>query len=192
MTTAALSDYPARLTIDYPDRQLDRLSSAFRLIWAIPIAVVLGALNGILFPAVLLMVLFRRKYPRWWFDFNLELTRFSTRVSTYVALMSDVYPSTDEEQYVHLELDYPDAERDLNRWLPLVKWFLAIPHVVILVFLTIGALFAVLVAWFAVLFTGRLPRPLFDYLEGVTRWWLRVEAYAFLLTTDQYPPFRMT
>lgn len=191
MTTSPVTDYPARLAIDYPDRDLDRLSSFFRLIWAIPISIVVAALNGILFPAVLLMLVFRQKYPRWWYDFNLELTRFSTRVGAYYALMSDVYPSTDEEQYVHLDLEYPDAERDLNRWLPLVKWFLVIPHLLVLVFLTIGAVFAVIFAWFAILFTGRYPRGLFDFAEGVMRWWLRVEAYAYLLTTDEYPPFQL-
>ncbi|MDH3607476.1 MAG: DUF4389 domain-containing protein [Acidimicrobiia bacterium] len=192
MTTSAPSDYPATLSIDYPDRDLDRLSSFFRLIWAIPVWIVLATLNGILFPAVLLMIVFRQKYPRWWYDFNLELSRFTLRVEAYQALMSDAYPSTDEEQYVHLELEYPDAQRDLNRWLPLVKWFLAIPHVVVLFFLTIGAVFAVIFAWFAILFTGRYPRGLFDFVEGVMRWWMRVSAYAFLLTTDRYPPFQLT
>ncbi|MFP5299360.1 MAG: DUF4389 domain-containing protein [Actinomycetota bacterium] len=147
--------------------------------------------GGLLFFGPLLMILFRQKYPRWWFDFNLQLTRFSTRVCAYLALMSDRYPSTDHEQSVHLDLDYPDVERDLNRWLPLVKWFLAIPHYIALFFLTIGAFLAVVLAWFAILFTGRYPRSLFDFVEGVMRWWLRVEAYAMLLTTDSYPPFRL-
>ena len=142
-------------------------------------------------PSVLLMIVFRQKYLRWWYDFNLELTRLSTRLGAYLALMSDEYPSTDEEQYVDLDFEYPDVERDLNRWLPLVKWFLAIPHLIILAFLTVGAVFAVIFAWFAILFTGRYPRGLFDFVEGVMRWWLRVEAYAFLLTTDEYPPFQL-
>ena len=186
-----MTDYPARLSIDYPDRSLDRLSSFFRLLWAIPVGIVVSLINGPLMFPVLLLIVFRRKYPRWWFDFNLEYTRFSTRVGAYFALMSDVYPSSDEAQYVDVELDYPDAERDLNRWLPLVKWFLAIPHVFLLIFLTIGAFFAAIFAWFAILFTGRYPRGLFDYIEGVFRWWLRVEAYAILLTTDEYPPFAL-
>ena len=169
MTTPAVSTYPARLSIDYPDRDLDRLSSFFRPIWAIPVTLVLAGLNGIVFPAVLLMLVFRQKYPQWFFDFNLELTRFSTRVGAYFGLMSDEYPSSTDEQYVHLELDYPDAERDLNRWLPLVKWFLVIPHIFVLFFLTIGAILAVIGAWFAILFTGRYPRGLFDFVEGVLR-----------------------
>ena len=195
MTT---TDYPARLSIEYPDRPLDRVSTLLRILYVIPIAIVASLLSahagwaGILFAPVLVMILFRRKYPRWWFDFNLQLTRFATRVGAYMALMSDAYPSTDEEQYVHLELDYPDAGRELNRWLPLVKWILAIPHIVILVFLSIGALLAGIGAWFAILFTGRYPRGIFDYIEGVMRWWLRVEAYAILLITDEYPPFQLS
>lgn len=191
MTTATAADYPARLDIDYPDRSLNRLSSFFRIIWVIPIAAILMLFNGAILFQVILLLLFRRKYPRWWFDFNLEYTRFTARVWVYAQLMSDVYPSTDQEQYVHLDVDYPDAERDLNRWLPLVKWFLAIPHLIVLIFLTIGSFFAVLFAWFAILFTGRYPRGLFDFVEGVNRWWLRVNAYAFLLTTDRYPPFAL-
>jgi len=195
MTT---TDYAARLSIEYPDRPLDRLSTFLRIIYVIPIAIVASLLSsqagwaGVLFAPVLLMILFRRKYPRWWFDFNLQLSRFSTRVGAYMAFMSDTYPSTDEEQYVHLELDYPDAGRDLNRWLPLVKWLLAIPHFIVLVFLSIGALLAGIGAWFVILFTGRYPRGIFDYIEGVMRWWLRVEAYAVLLITDEYPPFRLS
>ena len=202
--------YPARLSVDYPDRDLNRLTTFFRLFAAIPILIVLSAVSGgiwqwgydngktavaaaggLLFLGPLLMILFRQKYPRWWFDFNLQLTRFSTRVSSYLALLSDRYPSTDEEQSVHLDLEYPNVKEDLNRWMPLVKWLLAIPHYIVLFFLTIASVFAVIVAWFVILFTGRYPRSLFSFVEGVMRWWLRVEAYAMLLTTDRYPPFRL-
>ena len=202
--------YPARLSLEYPERELNRVTTLFRAFAAIPILVVLGtvsgevwewsygngksavaAAGGLLIFGPLLMILFRQKYPRWWFDFNLQLTRFSTRVTTYMALMSDRYPSSDEQQWVHLDLDYPDVKQDLNRWLPLVKWFLAIPHYLVLLFLTIAAFFAVVFSWFAILFTGRYPRTLFGFVEGVIRWWLRVEAYAMLLTTDRYPPFRL-
>jgi hypothetical protein len=206
--------YPARLEIDYPT-ELDRVTTFFRLLWVIPIGIVLALLTqggdsttvitengeeiitsggGIvagLFLATVLMIVFRQKYPRWWFDFGKELSRFSTRVGAYIALLTDRYPSTDEEQDVHLDLDYPDADHDLNRWMPLVKWFLAIPHYFVLIFLVIGAIGAVIIAWFAILFTGRYPRGLFDYVVGVGRWGLRVQAYAFLLLTDQYPPFSL-
>jgi hypothetical protein len=213
MSTAP-SDYPVQFSVDYPDRDLNRLTTAFRLFTAIPIAIVLGAVSGavstyqydpakdvvtatsvgaggLLVFGPFLMILFRQKYPRWWFDWNLNLLRFSNRVWAYLALMEDRYPSTDEEQYVHLDIAYPDARQDLNRWLPLVKWLLAIPHYIVLVFLWIGAVVAVVVAWFAILFTGRYPRGLFDYVEGVIRWGNRVTAYAVILTTDRYPPFQL-
>jgi hypothetical protein len=204
-----VADYPARLSVDYPDQDLNRLTTFFRVFVAIPILIVLSSVSGgwewsydngkeaaaaaggLLFFGPLLMILFRQKYPSWWFDFNLQLTRFSTRVSSYLALMSDRYPSTDEEQSVRLDLEYPNVKEDLNRWLPLLKWLLAIPHYIVLLFLTIASIFAVIAAWFAILFTGRYPRGLFNFVEGVLRWWLRVEAYAMLLTTDRYPPFRL-
>ena len=201
----------ARLTIDYPDRDLDRVSTALRLVYAIPVMIVLGVVaggvagdtagetggrigafgGGLLVLPVLLMIVFRNKYPRWWFDFNLQLARFSTRVLSYLALMSDRYPSTDDEQSVHLDLDYPNVSEDLNRWLPLVKWLLAVPHYVALLFLGAAAVIGVVIAWFSVLFTGRYPRAIFGFVEGVLRWALRVEAYAFLLVTDRYPPFSL-
>jgi uncharacterized protein DUF4389 len=137
------------------------------------------------------MILFREKYPRWWFDWNLELTRFSSRVALYGALLDDRYPSTDEAQSLRLDIPYPDARSDLNRWLPLVKWLLAIPHYIVLVFLGIAAVVCIVIAWFAILFTGRYPRDLFDFVLGVGRWSVRVSAYAFLLTTDRYPPFSL-
>jgi hypothetical protein len=137
------------------------------------------------------MILFRHRYPRWWFDFSRELTRFGARVSAYIALLTDRYPSTVEEQAVHLDIDYPNVETELNRWMPLVKWFLAIPHYIVLAFLAVGAVFAVIIAWFAILFTGHYPKSLFDYVVGVARWGLRVNAYAFLLVTDRYPPFSL-
>ncbi|MFB3049856.1 MAG: DUF4389 domain-containing protein, partial [Acidimicrobiia bacterium] len=205
--------YGARLEIDYPE-QLDRLTTFFRLIWIIPIMIILslvsaatswtvvtdtgetitGSSGGIaagLFTATALMILFRQRYPRWWFDFAREFARFSTRVFAYLVLLTDQYPSTVEEQSVHLDLDYPDVEQDLNRWLPLVKWFLAIPHYIVLTVLFLVAIVVAVIAWFAILFTGRYPRGLFDYMVGVGRWGLRVQAYAFFLVTDQYPPFSL-
>jgi hypothetical protein len=195
--------YAARLTVDYPER-LDRLTTFFRVIWILPVAFVLslvsvtgdgarsgGAVLGGLWVAIALMIAVRMLYPRWWFDFARELTRFGARVGAYFALLTDRFPSTVDEQSVHLEIDYPDVQRDLNRWLPLVKWILAIPHYVVLVLLIIGAIVAIVIAWFAILITGRYPRPLFDYVVGVGRWSLRVNAYALLLVTDRYPPFSL-
>ena len=205
-----VAGYPVQFSVDYPDRPLDRLTTAFRIFTVVPIAIVLAAVagstwessggsasvvvvgaGGLLFVGPLLMILFRQKYPRWWFDWNRELLRFFNRVTAYLALMNDRYPSTDEEQSVHLGIPFPDAPRELNRWLPLVKWFLAIPHYVVLFFLAIAAFLAVVVAWFAILFTGRYPRGLFDFVEGVIRWSNRVTGYALILVTDQYPPFRL-
>ena len=157
------SEYAARLEIDYPEK-LDRLTTCFRLIWIIPIAIILGLISGAgetvivtvivnavgevversketagglangLAVATALMIVFRQRYPRWWFDFSRELVRFGGRVGAYLLLLTDRYPSTVEEQSVHLNIDYPDAKRDLNRWLPLVKWLLVIPHVFVLFF----------------------------------------------------------
>jgi hypothetical protein len=206
--------YPVQLAVDYPERDLNRLTSALRIFTAIPIVILIGTITGyhsewtdtsaqtttvvvvsgtgLLVLPVALMVLFRQKYPRWWFDWNLELMRFSNRVGVYVALMDDRYPSTDEQQAVRLDFPYPDAVNELNRWMPLVKWFLAIPHWILLAFLYLGAIIAVILAWFAILFTGRYPRGLFGYVEGVIRWHDRVIGYAALMVTDRYPPFRLS
>jgi hypothetical protein len=209
-TAMEVMNYPVQFAVDYPDRSLNRVTTAFRLFVAIPVLVVLGTVSGgswewsdtegarmaavgaggLLFLGPLLMILFRQKYPRWWFDWNLELQRFGNRVGVYLALMDDSYPSTTDQQSVHLEYAYPDAV-GLNRWLPLVKWFLAIPHYVVLFFLAIGAVVAVVITWFAILFTGRYPRGMFDFVEGVIRYQNRVIGYALVLVTDEYPPFRL-
>ncbi|MBN1644026.1 MAG: DUF4389 domain-containing protein [Dehalococcoidales bacterium] len=211
-TSTTATDYPATLTIDYPDRELDRVTSFFRLFAVIPIAIVLGLMSDaaltwgsnlegwrtglttggiILFIPLVLMILFRTKYPRWWFDWNLAFTRFTYRVTAYILLMRDEYPSTDEEQAVHLQLVYPDARRDIGRVKPLIKWFLAIPHYIVLAFLAVAVSVVWIIAWFAILFTGRYPRGLFDFTQGVLRWGLRVQAYALLLVTDKYPAFSL-
>ena len=204
-----LNAYAARLSIDYPDRALNRLTTFFRILVVIPIAIILVlisgatfgeagewtyqyAAGGLLFLPLILMLLFRQKYPKWWFDWNVALTKFGFRVYSYLALLRDEYPSTDEDQAVHIEIAYPNAKEDLNRWLPLVKWFLAIPHYIILWFLGVAAIVCVVIAWFAILFTGRYPRGLFDFVMGVFRWSLRVAAYAVLLITDRYPPFALS
>jgi hypothetical protein len=206
--------HPVRLEVDYPD-QHNRVTTLFRVFMVIPIGIVIavltagttqrvydhsgqvvrttsGGITAGLFVATLLMIVFRQRYPRWWFDFVLEVTRFGARVCAYLVLLTDQYPSTVDEQNVHLQIDYPDVERDLNRWLPLVKWLLAIPHFLVLIVLSVAAFFAVVIAWFAILFTGQYPRGLFDFVVGVGRWSLRVQAYATLLVTDRYPPFSLT
>jgi Domain of unknown function (DUF4389) len=203
-------NYPVEFDIEYPDRPLDRLSTAFRLVFAIPILVLLAALGGPAFGGgsgdwlffvglasglvvvpPLLTIVFRQKYPRWWFDFNLAFLRFDNRVMSYLLLLRDEYPSTDEDQAVHLDVPYPDVRSDLNRWLPLVKWFLAIPHYVALLVLDIAVVLGAIVAWIVIVITGRYPRRLFDFTVGVMRWHNRVVSYAFALATDRYPPFRL-
>ncbi len=204
--------YPVQFEVQYPDRQLNRLTTGLRFLTIIPIAIVLGTVDGgawssvhggattrtfaigaggVLVGGPLLMILFRQKYPRWWFDWNLELTRFSSRVWIYGALLDDRYPSTDERQSLTLEIAYPDAQTELNRWLPLVKWLLAIPHYIILFFLGIAAFVCVVIAWFSILITGRYPQGLFGFVVGVGGWGVRVAAYAFLMATDRYPPFSL-
>ena len=205
------TSYPVSFSVDYPDRALNRMTTAFRIFVVIPIAILLGTVaggtwewsysngatgaaagaGGLLFFGPLLMILFRQKYPRWWFDWNLELQRFGARVSAYLALMDDSYPATDDHQSVQLDYAYPSVTEDLNRWLPLVKWFLAIPHYIVLIVLDIAAFVMAIVAWFAILFTGRYPRSVFDFEEGVLRWHNRVIGYAITLVTDRYPPFRL-
>ncbi|MFC1897365.1 DUF4389 domain-containing protein [Chloroflexota bacterium] len=203
--------YPVNLSIDYPDRNLNRLTTFFRIITVIPIFIIISLLTsgnyggtaeggetyqyaaaGLVFLPLVLMILFRQKYPKWWFDWNLALTKFSARVTMYLGLLTDEYPSTDEEQSVHIEIPYPDAKNELHPALPLVKWLLAVPHYIILCFLGIAAIVCIIISWFAIVFTGRYPRGLFDFVVGVYRWCLRVDAYAFLLTTDRYPPFSFT
>ena len=204
--------HPVDFDVDYPDRHLDRFSTFLRPLFAIPILVVLavlggpalgaggdggglffiGAASGLIVVPPLLTIVFRQKYPRWWFDFNLAFMRFDNRVMSYLLLLDDEFPSTDEEQSVHLDVAYPDVRSDLNRWMPLVKWFLAIPHYAALLVLDVGVVLAAIAAWFSVVFTGRYPRRLFDFIVGVMRWHNRVVAYAFALATDHYPPFRLS
>jgi uncharacterized membrane protein len=206
MSAQAATPYPLTFTVDYPDRELNRVTTGFRLILAIPLLLLLalfglgrpgfgghplGGVALLLFLPVVALLVLRHKYPRWWFDFNVMLLRLESRITAYIFLLRDEYPSVDDEQAVHVDVLYPDAPGDLNRWLPLVKWFLAIPHFIVLVFLDIAAVVVVIIAWFAILFTGRYPRGMFDFVTGVMRWSLRVTAYAFLLVTDRYPPFSL-
>jgi hypothetical protein len=202
-----MDKYPVNLTIDYPE-SANRLTVFFRLFMVIPIAIILGLLSyygynseqfpeesywvGILFIPTLLMIVFRRKYPKWWFDWNVALTKFSLRVASYLLLLRHEYPSTDEEQAVHVEIEYPDVEKDLNQWMPLIKWLLVFPHMIVLCFIMIGVLLCTIIAWVIILFSGKYPKSTFDFVVGALRWILRVEAYAILLTTDKYPPFRLS
>lgn len=209
--TQGPSAYPVQFSVDYPGKGRNRLTTFFRAFCVIPIAIILALLInqvipqantnpgdwddavaiGFVFLPLVLMILFRKKYPRWWFDWNLNMARFMMRFNAYILLLRDDYPSTDDEQAVHLDIAYPDAGAELKRGMPLVKWFLAIPHLIVLAFLEIGAWFCSFIAWWAILFTGSFPKGLFDYVVGVERWMIRVSSYAILLTTDRYPPFSL-
>ena len=202
-----MNKYPATLTIDYPEKA-NRLTVFFRLIMAIPIMIILGLLSyqdftndqfpnesywvGILVLPTLLMIVFRRKYPKWWFDWNVQLTKFSFRVVSYLLLLRHEYPSTDEEQAVIVQIQYPNVEKDLNRWLPLIKWLFVFPHMIVLCFIMMGVLLSTILAWLIILISGKYPRKIFEFVVGALRWILRVQAYALLLITDQYPPFRFS
>ena len=187
-----MKQYPVNLKIEYSEKS-NKLTALFRLVLIIPIILTLALIAPAeaFSIAIALMILFREKYPKWWFDWNVGITKFIYRIAAYGLLMRDEYPSTETDQAVQVELPYPDVKKDLNRWMPLIKWFLAIPHFIALVFMFIAVVFCTIFAWFAILFTGRYPRGIFDFVEGFLRWSLRVNAYAFLLTSDEYPPFRL-
>ncbi len=187
-----MKQYPVNLKIDYSEKS-NKLTALFRLVLIIPIILTLSLIAPAeaFSIAIALMILFREKYPKWWFDWNIGITKFIYRIAAYGLLLRDEYPSTDEDQAIQVDLPYPDVKKDLNRWKPLVKWILVIPHIIVLIFIFIAVVFCTFFAWFAILFTGRYPRGIFDFVEGFLRWSLRVNAYAFLLTTDQYPPFRL-
>ena len=188
-----MQEYPVNLKIDYPESS-DRLTAVFRLILVIPIVIILALISTYaeaLSFAIAMMILFKEKYPKWWFDWNMGITRFAYRIAAYVFLIRDEYPSTDDDQSVHLTVPYPDVKKDLKRWMPLVKWILAIPHVIVLFVIFLGVLICTIYALFAIVVTGKYPKLIFDFIEGFLRWTLRVSAFALLLTTDQYPPFRL-
>jgi hypothetical protein len=205
-----MEKFPVSLSVNYSEKS-NRVTVLFRLFLAIPILIILALLTsssyeseqaskqvehvysvGIIFFPTLLMIVFRKKYPKWWFDWNLALTKFSIRVGSYLLLLQDEYPSTDEEQSAQVQIPYPDVDKELNRWLPLVKWLLVIPHFIVLCFLVVGVIFCTIIAWFIILFSGKYPKSIFDFVVGFLRWILRVDAYAILLTTDKYPPFRLS
>jgi len=199
--------YPVDLDVQYPTEPRNRVTVLFRVVLAVPVVLLLalfqgtsvsvdtpngGALlGGFLFLPTLLLLLFRHRYPRWWFDFNVQLLALVNRISVYLLLLRDEYPSTEDRQALDLRVPYPDAKTALSRGLPLVKWLLAIPHYIVLVILSIGVVVAVIIAWFAILLSGRCPRGIHDFLVGYLRWSARVYCYALLLTTDRYPPFRL-
>ena len=188
-----MQNYPVKLEIDYPESS-NRLTALFRLILVIPIVIILALISTYaeaLSLAIAMMILFKEKYPRWWFEWHIGITKFAYRVAVYIFLMRDEYPSTDSDQSVHITIPYPDVKNELKRWMPLVKWFLVLPHIIALIFIFIGVLICTVFSLIAILITGRYPKGIFYFVEGFFRWTLRVSAFALLLTTDEYPPFRL-
>jgi hypothetical protein len=187
------SGYPVRFDVAYPDK-LSRLLIFVKWLLAIPhllILYALGAVAGICIFIAFFAILFTKKYPKGLFDFVVNIYRWQNNVSAYVLLLRDEYPPFTWEpgQYpVTFEVDYPDS---LGRFAPLYKWLLAIPNLFVLYIVLIVAYFLVFIGWFAILFTGKLPRGIHDFVVGALRWNNRLNAYGFALLTDQYPPFSM-
>ena len=188
-----MKEYPVKLNIDYSESS-NRLTAIFRLILVIPIVIILALISTYaeaLSFAIAMMLLFKEKYPKWWFEWHIGITKFTYRIAAYVLLMRDEYPSTDHDQSVRIDVPYPEVKNDLKRWMPLVKLILVIPHIIALIFLFIGVVLSTIFALLAILFTGKYPKSIFNFVEGFLRWTLRVSAFALLLTTDEYPPFRL-
>lgn len=185
--------YPLRFSVEYPER-LSRLLIFVKWLLAIPHFIVLYLLALIAYLFVFIAffaILFTKKYPKGLFDFVVGYYRWNANVGAYTELLRDEYPpfSWEGGRYpVTLEVDYPE---EMSRWLPLVKWLLAIPHYIALFFVGLIALLLLIIAFFAILFTGRFPRGMFDFIVGAARWNYRVTAYAGLLLTDAYPPFSL-
>lgn len=192
--TSDINPYPVRYDVEYPEGKRNRLTTLFRFILILPAVLIAGlvtAAAGALSLATLLLILFRRKYPRAWFDWQVEMTRLSARVAAYAGYLRDEYPATDDQQAVTLDFDYPDAGVDLRRGMPLIKWLLVLPHFVILAVLVTAQFVVSIIAWLVIIFAGFYPRGMFNFSVGVNRWSERVNAYAFMLTTDRYPPFSL-
>ena len=182
----------------------DRKSVLLRIFLVVPMAIFISAftawsgsteastfLSGLLFLPVLLALVFRGIYPSYILDFNRSLLALSTRVTAYILLLNDKYPSIEESADV--KITFPDDEggAKLNRYMPLVKWLLAVPLYLVGLVYTIYGIAVLIFTWFTILFTGKMPAFSADVLLGVTKYWNRVYGYAFLLVTDEYPSFSL-
>ncbi len=178
--------------MEYPE-ELSRWLIFVKWLLAFPhfiILYLLGIASSVVGFIAFFAILFTKRYPQGLFDFVVNVNRWGANVGAYSGLFRDEYPpfSWEPGQYaVTYEVDYP---QELNRWLPLIKWLLAIPHYIVLLFLFIAVYFVYIIAFFAILFTKRFPRGLFDFIVGVNRWNYRVGAYTALLR-DEYPPFSL-
>lgn len=189
---APSSGYPLRFDVEYPER-LSRWLIFVKWLLAIPHFIVLyllGLISELFLLIAFFSILFTKKFPRGLFDFIVNVYRWNANVLAYVGLLRDEYPpfSWDAGKYpVTFEVDY---QEEMGRFLPLIKWFLAIPHIIALMFIFIIAALLWFIAFFAILFTGKFPRGMFDFIVGAIRWNYRLNAYAYLLR-DEYPPFSL-
>ena len=190
------------ITVQLDNR--DRKSVLLRIFLVVPMAIFISAftawsgsteastfLSGLLFLPVLLALVFRGIYPSYILDFNRSLLALSTRVTAYILLLNDKYPSIEESEDV--KITFPDVEggAKLNRYMPLVKWLLAVPLYIVGVVYAFYGLAVLIFTWFTILFTGKMPAFSGEVLLGVTQYWNRVYGYAFLLVTDEYPSFSL-
>ena len=190
------------ITVQLDNR--DRMSVALRIFLVVPIAIFVSAftawsgsseastfLSGLLFLPVLLALVFRGIYPSYVLDFNRALLALSTRVTAYIFLLNDKYPSIEDSADVKITFPEIAGGAKLNRYLPLVKWLLALPLYIVGFVYTIYGLAVLIFTWFTILFTGKMPAFSGGVLLGVTQFWNRVYGYAFLLVTDEYPSFSL-
>jgi len=188
--------------IDVTLTERNRVTALFRLILVVPMAIFVASFApawsnntdswsvGLLVFPVALTLVFRQVYPSYLLTFNEALLSLQTRVDAYVLLLTDEYPSIEENDVVSVTFPEVDAKA-LSRWLPLIKWFIAIPLYLLGVAYIIYAAFLTLFAWFSILFTGNFPEFCAEGIVGVIAYWNRVVGYALVLVTDEYPTFSL-
>jgi hypothetical protein len=190
----AAADYPARFDVEYPER-LSRWKIFVKWLFAIPhfiIVYLLQIVGALMVFVAFFSILFTKRWPLMMFEFMVQIQRWTENVTVYaLTLQRDEYPPFSGEAGEYAVLFEIDNDESLSRWKIFVKWLLVIPHLIVLAFLAIAASVAVFIGFFAILFTARFPRGLFDFVVGVLRWTIRVNAYAGWLMTDRYPPFSL-
>ena len=188
--------------VDVTLTERNRVTALFRIILVVPMAIFVASFApnwsnnsdswtiGLLILPVALAIVFRQVYPSYLLTFNEALLSLQTRVDAYVLLLTDEYPSIEDNDVVSVTFPEVDA-KSLNRWLPLVKWFLAIPLYLVGIAYIIYAAFLTLFAWFSILFTGNYPEFCAEGVVGTIAYWNRVVGYALVLVTDEYPSFSL-
>jgi hypothetical protein len=191
--------------IDVSLTERNRLTALFRLVIAAPMLIFIASfapsadlfssdanyfMVGFLSLPVALAIVFRQIYPSYLLTFNEALLSLQTRVDAYVLLLTDGFPSIEENDVVSVVFPEVDAKA-LNRWLPLIKWFIAIPLYLVGIFYAIYAAFLTLFGWISILFTGNYPERCAEGVVGTIAYWNRVIGYALLLVTDEYPTFSL-